>query len=914
MPENMREQLALLNEQSLQLYRQGEYGQAIALAIQLKEKTRQHLGEQDPDFATSLNNLAGIYEALGDYSAALQLYRQAVEIYRTTLGEEDPTYAVSLSNLGGVYEAMGNYTATEPLYRQALYITRTALGEDHPDFAASLNDLALFYKKIGNYAAAEILFKQAVEIYRRYDAEDPDFARSLNNLAGLYEVMEKYEISEPLYRQALQITRDALGDHHPEVATCLNNLAFLYESIGEYEMAEPLYKQALNIRRTIFGKYHPDVADSLNNIAELCRAMGNDRAAEPLLQQVLTIRRKALGADHPSVAQSLNNLAGLYVTIGNITKALDLMKEAAVIDDRMIGQVFSIGSESQRMAYIATLSGHFYAFLSLVRVASDHSLTVLSGLDLVLRRKAIGAEVLAAQRDAILSGRYPALEPKLHELTILRRQIAQKTLAGPDQESPDIQKKLLVKLNAKKEKLEAELAHQIPEMNLEQKLRSADRKTVAKALPKDAVLIEFVRLHIFDFKAVPAQGEQQWKPAHYLAFILPAEEPDNAKIIDLGEAGNIENMINVFRTSITGEAEGRHVMPAQVILDKGSGKTAYRSDGNELRAAIFDPLIDAFGGHKRLFLAPDGDLSRLPFEVLPTGDDRYLIDDYRISYISVGRDVLRFKATSVVKPNSPLVIADPDFDLVSDGTPTLTEDTAQWGRRSRDSSALHFGRLPGTRIEGEKVASMLGVQPLLEGNVLETWIKACRSPQILHIATHGFFLPDQKGEHNKDKLGLATINVNDKMGRLSYSLENPLLRSGLALAGANTWLRGKPLPFDAEDGILTAEDVSGMDLLGTKMVVLSACETGLGEVQVGEGIFGLRRTFVLAGAMTLVMSLWKVPDEQTQELMVDFYRYILSGHPSAEALCKAQLAMKEKYPNPYYWGAFICQGNPGPLT
>jgi CHAT domain-containing protein len=141
-----------------------------------------------------------------------------------------------------------------------------------------------------------------------------------------------------------------------------------------------------------------------------------------------------------------------------------------------------------------------------------------------------------------------------------------------------------------------------------------------------------------------------------------------------------------------------------------------------------------------------------------------------------------------------------------------------------------------------------------------------------------------------------------------------LLRSGLALAGANTWLQHRLLPSDAEDGILTAEDVSGMDLSNTELVVLSACETGLGKVLTGEGVFGLRRAFVLAGAQTLVMSLWKVPDEQTMDLMIDFYNHILAGKPRAEALRKAQLNIKEKYPDPYYWGAFICQGNPGPLS
>ncbi len=197
---------------------------------------------------------------------------------------------------------------------------------------------------------------------------------------------------------------------------------------------------------------------------------------------------------------------------------------------------------------------------------------------------------------------------------------------------------------------------------------------------------------------------------------------------------------------------------------------------------------------------------------------------------------------------------------------------------------------------------------------------ACRSLGILRLATHGFFLADQRRDPNRELRGLGLLGgrAGDGFGpmpeRMSGpGMENPLLRSGVLLAGFKTWLKGGSLPAEAEDGLLTAEDVSGLDLLATELVVLSACETGLGEVRTGEGVFGLRRAFVLAGAKTLVMSLWKVPDEQTRELMEDFYQRILHGEPRAEALRQAQLEMKKKYPDPFYWGAFICQGDPGPL-
>ncbi|HMX27688.1 MAG TPA: CHAT domain-containing protein, partial [Blastocatellia bacterium] len=337
--------------------------------------------------------------------------------------------------------------------------------------------------------------------------------------------------------------------------------------------------------------------------------------------------------------------------------------------------------------------------------------------------------------------------------------------------------------------------------------------------------------------------------------------------------------------------------------------------GQALRAALFDPLRAALGEGKRLLLAPDGDLARLPFEVLPTDDGRRLIDAYQISYLGAGRDVLRWGAAVSGQPSAPVVAADPDFDLGARDARGQADAEEVRGRRTRDASwsALPFDQLEGTRKEGERIAALLGVKPWLRGQALEKRLKECRSPRILHLATHGFFLTDQPRDLNQEARGLGALGWQADKPFAAPGMENPLLRSGLALAGANWKNKGFTPPPEAEDGLLTAEDVTGLDLLATDLVVLSACETGLGEIHVGEGVFGLRRAFVLAGAKTLVMSLWKVSDEATRELMEDFYARILQGEGRAEALRQAQLTMKEKYPDPYYWGAFICQGEPGPL-
>ena len=612
--------------------------------------------------------------------------------------------------------------------------------------------------------------------------------------------------------------------------------------------------------------------------------------------------------------------------------------------------------------------------------------------DLVLRRKALGASRLAVQQDARLHDQASLLEPKQRKLVALRTRITQKILSGPGQEGLKVFRQRLKKGKLKKERLEEDLARQIGEINLPWYLQIADRRIISQMLPEATVLVEFVHLDVFDFMAVPARGELQWKPACYVAFVLLTQEPDNISMMDLGEAEPIEHRLAIFRALITHEARPqggyltaytsdihralevgdetteiqvttstirtgqrhidkqmisvaelkqviaaleasetsevlgsddadtrlptehqiiRHMQPASTPLHQSTNI----DHGLELYTAIFAPLLTAIGDHRRLFIAPDGDLAWLPFALLPTADGHYLIDEYQISFLNVGRDILQFGSESMGRPTDPLVLAAPDFDLESGKVFRHKRAESLWRvSRDLDGSKLRFEHLRGTQREGEQIASLLEVHPLLADQVLEARLKKCRSPYILHIATHGFFLPDQRGpyeygsERDYDYGETMSGRRTDRFQRLSR-FENPFLRSGLALAGANTWLRGGTLPPEAEDGILTAQDVLCLELAATELVVLSACETALGEVRSNEGVLGLRQAFVLAGAKRLVMSLWKVPDRQTQELMEDFYRRLLSGQSRAEALREAQLALKENYPQPYYWGAFICQGD-----
>jgi tetratricopeptide (TPR) repeat protein len=890
---------------------QGNYQEAERLYRQALDIRQRTLGQQHPTVATSLGSLAGLYQQIGDYENALSIYQQALDIRRTTLGDNHPETATTLHDLGMLHVAMGDYAIALPLYEQALTIRRTVLGNSHPRVAGSLDSMAELQQAAGNYAVALPLYQQALDIRRTTFGEQHLLvAVSLNNLALLHYWTGDYAAALPLLEQAADIRRRALGPDHPDVAQSLHNLAAVFRVTQQYAAAERLQQQAIAIYRKTLGESHAAFAASLSNLASLYEAQGNYAAAEPLLQQAVKIFRQASGDQHPDVAATLHNLANLLVATGKIDAAVALFEQATAINDRMIDQIFSIGSESQRMAYLADIQAHFNVFLSL---ALQHPAPALvrTAFNLVLRRKGIGAEALATQRDLVLGGRYPNLVPKVHALAALRMQIAQATLAGPGSEESASYRQRLLESNQQKEQMEAELARLIPEISFQRQLRGIDSQEIVRTLPRGAALVEFVRFQVFDFSAVLARGEPRWKPARYIAFIVYADAPEQIDLIDLKEAAPIDQLITRFRRSMVGADAGRELIPAV--------KQAQPDDAGEyLRNAVFDPLMAYLGERTQLFLAPDGDLTRLPFEVLPTEDRQYLIDHYQISYLSTSRDIQRLNATLALPPAAPLVVADPEFDLSSHAAHPTAENDQPRGRQSRDldRSMGHFQRLPGTRIEAEQIAAKLGVQPLLQQDVLEAALKACRAPHILHIATHGFFLPNQQLDPAVALLMPQAAAIGTPANRIEalQNLENPLLRSGLALAGANTWLQHGQLPAAAEDGILTAEDVAGLDLLGTELVVLSACETGLGEVLVGEGVFGLRRAFVLAGAKTLVMSLWKVPDSQTQELMVDFYQRILNGQSRAEALRKAQLALKERYPHPWYWGAFICQGDPGPLS
>ncbi|ACC82962.1 tetratricopeptide repeat protein [Nostoc punctiforme] len=350
-----------LNNLAYLYYSQGRYSEAEPLCIQALALRRKLLGEEHPDVATSLNNLAALYRSQGRYSEAEPLYIQALALRCKLLGEEHPDVALSLNNLAGLYYSQGRYSEAEPIYIQALALRRKLLGEEHPDVATSLNNLAYLYDSQGRYSEAEPIYIQALALRRKLLGEEhPDVATSLNNLAYLYDSQGRYSEAEPIYIQALALRRKLLGEEHPDVATSLNNLAYLYDSQGRYSEAEPIYIQALALWRKLLGEEHPDVALSLNNLAALYGSQGRYSEAEPLYIQALALWRKLLGEEHPDVATSLNNLAALYRSQGRYSEAEPLYIQALALRCKLLGEEHPDAAQSlNNLAYLYYSQGRY---------------------------------------------------------------------------------------------------------------------------------------------------------------------------------------------------------------------------------------------------------------------------------------------------------------------------------------------------------------------------------------------------------------------------------------------------------------------------------------------------------------------------------------------------------------------------
>jgi len=822
----------------------------------------------------------------GRYEEAIARSERALAIREQTLGPEHPDTARSLNNLAVLYHDMGAYAKAEPLYLRALAIREQALGPEHRDMATSLNGLGVLYVNTGAYAKAEPLYLRALVIQEK--ALGPvhwSTALTLNNLAGLYVATGAYAKAEPLHQRALVIREQALGPEHPDTAMSLNNLASLYHTTGAYAKAESLYPQALAIVEKALGPEHLSTATVLNGLASLYHTTGAYAKAEPLYLRALAIVEKVLGPEHPDTAMWLNSLAIFRWAMNDLAAAIPLYERSQATHWKHSEQFLLTGSESRKQAYFQKLRNPTFQSISLSLVTPERRATTL-GLTSVLQIK---GRVLDAMSESIVHLRQNVMSKDralFDELAALAQQ--QSILMHQEivNLQPEVYRRRLQELASAQERLETELSSRSAEFR--QQIAPITLAAVQAGIPKGAALVEWYRYEPYDPKA--KVGQSKWGKPRYVAYVLKRD--GDPAVVDMGEAEPLDQLVREFRTGL-----------------KDPRNAFVRDLARDLYTQLIKPLEPHLGDTVHLLISPDSVLSKVPFAALADGTGAYLATKWTITYLTTGRDLLRVESwSSTPTRNSVVIVANPDFGR-STSIVAEVQSSAQLTRSVElDRGGMDFSPLPGTAHEAKTLKQLLKVTDehmLTQANATESRFKQIRGPKILHVATHGFFVRDQAIS------GAPSTPDFPQTPSRATMIENPLLRSGLALAGANQRRSG-----DNDDGILTAAEVAQMDLHGTQLVVLSACETGVGDVQNGEGVYGLRRALVLAGAESQVTSLWKVSDEATKDLMVDYYTRLLKGEGRSEALRNAQLAMMKSKDraHPYYWAAFVPIGNWTPLA
>lgn len=705
---------------------------------------------------------------------------------------------------------------------------------------------------------------------------------------------------------ALTLREAVLGATHPDVARCLDMLGLHHLLRGESAQAEPLIERALAIGETTLGKNHPDVANLLNSRADLYSARGLYGQAKPLYERARAIQEAALGNNHPSVAGTLNHLAVVRLAQHHMAEAVPLFTRAFSISEHRLRQE-ALGFSEERLAsflqFLRTDEERLYALL---RAYPDDGQVRRLALSVALLLKGRSVEESAAVSRTIHRSLSAEERDTFERLGGLRTQLAQLSLQGPGSLALPAYQQQLKEFARQGDALEADLAQRSAPLREQTELPSpaeiVDR--IAAALPKEGALVEFISYVDRPLVLKPGAPEsQQLSEQRYLALVL---FPDaTIRFQDLGPAEPIDSA-------------ALHLRDALANRD-----TAFQPLAQALYQLAFQPLLPLLGETHRLFLSPDGQLDLVPFAALHDGH-QFLVDAFDFTYLPSGRSLLPRPQESR-PPGSVVVLSDPDFNAsLKADPPSQREALAQAERSSpgeRFFSALRTDLahrawaptpLPGTRQEAQAIQRLLPQAQLFLGpEATKERLLHLPTPGILHLATHGFFLddaPEPKDSRSVHHFGAMSDEP------LAPSPSDPLLRSGLVFAGANTAPSGSSLASSSpESSLVTALELAGLNLWGTQLVVLSACDTGRGDVRVGQGVYGLRRAFLVSGAETVVMSLWKVEDETTSRLMQAYYRNLMAGQGRVEALGEAMRALRQSQPHPHYWAPFIAMGRDTPL-
>jgi CHAT domain-containing protein len=627
-------------------------------------------------------------------------------------------------------------------------------------------------------------------------------------------------------------------------------------------------------------------------------AQGAYARAEPLYTRALTLYEEALGENHPDVARTLNNLAQTRLAQRGLGEALPLFTRAFAISERRLRQEALDFSESRLSSFLQHLRADEELLYALLRTHPDDAGVRRLALSAVLLLKGRSVEETADTSRTIYRSLSARERDTFARLRGLRTQLATLSLPGSGSLAADHPQRLR-ELADQGDALEADLAR-----------RSAPLRAltappppgeivdhVSAALPEGSALVEFIAYADRPFLVKPGTPVSQIpSELRYLALVLlPGAD---IRVVDLGPAEPIDQTASRLRSALANR------------------DASFQAMARELYQLAFRPLLPLLGDTHRLFLSPDGQLGMVPFAALHDGRG-FLVDTFDFTYLTSGKELLP-RHEGITPSDAVVVFADPDFSAIPPPQPSPPGGEPALAERSRavehffstlraDLAERPWTPLPGTRVEAKSIQRLFPqTQLFLGAEASKERLLRVPPPGILHLATHGFFLEDEQAPEGSRAVGHFGALGDEPLAPRPI---DPLLRSGLVLAGA----RASSENSGADSALVTALELAGLNLWGTQLVVLSACDTGRGDIQLGQGVYGLHRAFVAAGAETVVMSLWKVNDETTRVLMESYYRHLLEGWGRATALREAMRVLRRTRPHPHYWAPFIALGQDAPL-
>ena len=884
----------LLNDLANYYHYIGNYSEAIRLGTE----SLSVLGINHPNYTSSLSNLAMYYADYGNYSKAIGLLTEAIAITKNIYGVEHINYARSLNILAYIYSALGNYSEAIRVGTEALKIKKIILGEDHPDYAASLSDLSLYHSYIGDYPMAINLVTDALEITKKYGINHPDYGKYLANLAMYNLKLGNYSETIRVGEESIAILKEVFGTSNPDYSKALDIVAAGYSSLGNYSEAVRLGREVLDIKKEVFGAKHLEFVRSLSNVACYYYEIGNYSEASRIGKEAMEIRKETLGLEHPEYAASLNNQANYIIAIGNYTEGLRMFMQALEISKN------NVGIENQlcfNILYNISLSnfklGNYSLGYDYLKQAIDVSQAY------ILRSF---SELSSGLQESLWLSRYSSCFNTFLPSTVYRQQTKESVSELYDKttlfakgillnSSVGMRKLILEsgdsRLVAKYDALATNKSVYDKQLEKPIKKRFIDMDSLRSVIQRQEMELardsktygDFARNLRIKWQDVQQRLGKNDLAIEFLDFPLYGTDSTMYAALTLKQGYDYPHMITLF--------EKRQL--------KSISEDNYYTN-TDLYNLIWKPLEEELSGVENVYFSPSGDLHRIGIEYIPVTMTENICDKFNLHRLSSTRQLAYIQAET--QGDKSVLYGGLKYDAAVSDTISASPSTREnrgftfVPRAIVDSLDIRgsYKYLPGTKEEADHIVSYLNTHSIpykyyYGAAGTEESFKGLdgSKPKTLHIATHGFYMTEQDAERKNFARPLLL-----EEGR-AYHEDKPMTRSGLLLSGCSRALNHENIPDGIEDGILTADEISKLDLRGLDLVVLSACQTALGDITSGEGVFGLQRGFKNAGAKTIIMSLWNVSDFATQHLMTSFYNHYLSGMPKEQSFSMAQKELRE---------------------